>query len=35
VLYASLLTQMFRTRQLKLEAKRASVVGTKTSVRES
>jgi O-antigen/teichoic acid export membrane protein len=34
-LYASLLTQMFRTRQLKLAAKRAAIVGTKTSVRES
>jgi Na+-driven multidrug efflux pump len=34
-LYASLLTQMFRTRQLKLEAKRAAIVGTNARVRES
>jgi len=34
-LYASWLTQILRTRQLKLEAKRAAIVGTKTGVRES
>ena len=34
-LYATTLMQMFRTRQLKLAAKRAAIVGTKTTIRES
>ena len=35
VLYATSLMQMLRSRQLKLAAKRASIVGTKSSMRES